>query len=193
MSSLGLVETKSIAHGIGLADTMVKRADVVLLRAHTICSGRFMILVAGERAAVGEAMELAVEAGRKVFARHLLSSVSGEVVDALANRFPIVKQQALGVVESKNVISGISAADIAVKAAVVKVVRLVCGQGINGKSYFILNGEVADVEVACGAVKKMLGNNLFEIIIIPSPDSALIRTILAGRGGEHGESVIRAA
>ena len=53
MTSLGLIETRTIAGGIDLADIMVKRARVELLKAHSICSGRFMILVAGDRSSVG--------------------------------------------------------------------------------------------------------------------------------------------
>lgn len=178
MNSLGLVEAKSIAFGIGLADEMVKRADVELIRAHTICSGRFMILVSGDRAAVGEAMAAATATGDKISSHHLLSKVSGQVVDALSKRPMIVKQAALGIVECRNVIMGISSADAAVKAAAVNVVKLVCGHGINGKSYFILNGDVADVEAGTGAAEEMLGKNLIYKKIIPSPDGAVLKAVL---------------
>ncbi len=193
MTSLGLVETRSIAFGISLADAMLKQADVDLLRAKTICSGRFMILVSGDRAAVGEAMNIAQQAEKKVSSHHTLSRVSNKVIDALSMRYSVAEHAAIGIVECRNVIFGISAADAAVKAATVTLLKLVCGQGINGKSYFIVNGDVADVEAGTSAAEEMLGRNLLEKIIIPSPDSALMRTVLSGGGRDHGKSIIRTA
>ena len=43
MDTLGVVELSSIAAGAELADGMVKVADVELVRAATLCSGRFII------------------------------------------------------------------------------------------------------------------------------------------------------
>ena len=51
MDTLGVVESRSIAAGVELADGMVKVAQVDLVRASTICSGRFLIFAAGDRAA----------------------------------------------------------------------------------------------------------------------------------------------
>ena len=45
MDSLGIVESRSIAAGAELTDMMVKGADVELVKAATICSGRFLIQV----------------------------------------------------------------------------------------------------------------------------------------------------
>ncbi len=178
MNSLGLVETKSIAFGIGLADEMVKCADVELLRAKTICSGRFMILVSGDRSAVGAAMGPVVEAGGNISSRHLLSKVSSEVVDVLLKNPQVVESGSLGIIECRNVIMGISRSDSAVKAANVNLIKLVCGQGINGKSYFILNGDVADIEAGVDAAEEMLGKYLLYKKIIPSPDRAIISAVL---------------
>lgn len=178
MNSLGLVETKSIAFGIGLADEMVKRADVELLRARTICSGRFMILVSGDRSAVGEAMESAKTANDKISSHHLLSRVSRQVVDVLSKKYLTMEQGALGIIECRNVIMGISSADAAVKAANVKLTKLVCGQGINGKSYFILNGDVADIEAGTDAAEEKLGKYFLYKKIIPSPDRAVLSAVL---------------
>lgn len=177
MNSLGLVETKSIAFGIGLADDMVKRAEVELLRAKTICSGRFMLLVSGDCAAVDEAMQQ-VQKEEYVSSWYLLSKVSRQVIDVLSNRSQTAKFGALGIIECRNVIMGISAADAAVKAATVDLAKLICGQGINGKSYFILTGEVADVQAGIGAAEEMLGKYLLYKKIIPSPDSTVLSAVL---------------
>lgn len=182
MTSLGLVETKTIACGIELADIMVKCAQVELLRAKTICSGRFMILVAGDRASVGEAIATAQEAETRLHALHLLSKVSEQVLAALSHhdREPFNPHDAIAVIECRNVISGISAADAAIKASGVRLAKLALGQGINGKSYFVLGGELASVETGAEAAKEALGKNILDRVIIPSPDQAVIQTVITG-------------
>jgi microcompartment protein CcmL/EutN len=182
MTSLGLVETVSIAGGIDLADVMVKRANVELLRAQTICSGRFMILVAGDRASVGEAIAAARESTTRLHAVQLLSQVSDQVLAALAHRVrqPFNPHDAMAVIECRNVVSGISSADAALKASGVRLVKLVCGQGINGKSYYVLGGELASVEAGAAAAAETLGTHLLDRAIIASPDQAVIHAVLTG-------------
>ena len=48
MDAIGLIETSSIARGYEIQDAMLKAADVTLMVARTICSGKYMIVVAGE-------------------------------------------------------------------------------------------------------------------------------------------------
>ena len=47
-NSIGLIELGSIASGFQVADTMLKAADVELILARTICSGKYMVLVRGD-------------------------------------------------------------------------------------------------------------------------------------------------
>ena len=57
--SIGLIELSSVAAGFEVADTMLKAGNVRLLLARSICSGKYMVLIGGDSAAV----EAAVEAG----------------------------------------------------------------------------------------------------------------------------------
>ena len=59
-NSLGLIELSSIAAGFAVTDAMLKAADVELVLARTICSGKYMVLVRGN---VGD-VEAAVRAGQ---------------------------------------------------------------------------------------------------------------------------------
>ena len=61
-NSIGLIELSSIAAGFLVADTMIKAADVQLVLNRTICSGKFLVLIGGEVAAV----QAAVAAGAGV-------------------------------------------------------------------------------------------------------------------------------
>ena len=58
-NSIGLIELTSIAAGFQVCDAMLKAAAVDLLLSRSICSGKYMVMVRGDVAAV----EAAVAAG----------------------------------------------------------------------------------------------------------------------------------
>ena len=62
-NSIGMIELGSIASGFLVADAMLKAADVELVLARTICSGKYMVLVRGDVAAVRAAVEEGSVAG----------------------------------------------------------------------------------------------------------------------------------
>src|SRR5208337_4565371 len=59
INSIGLIELSSVATGFLVEDAMLKAGSVQLLLARSICSGKFLIAVAGDVASV----EAAVQAG----------------------------------------------------------------------------------------------------------------------------------
>ena len=139
MDTLGVVECKTIASGVRLADAMVKSADVTLVRASTICSGRYLIFVSGTREAVATAVHTAGEDGTRLSGSFVLANIDAQVLDVLKSPRPASAEGALGIVECRTVSSGVAASDAAVKRADVRICRLAAGQGINGKSYFVLS------------------------------------------------------
>ncbi len=60
--SVGLIELSSIAAGFQVADTMLKAGNVRLLLSRSICSGKYMVLIGGDAAAVEAAVEAGAEA-----------------------------------------------------------------------------------------------------------------------------------
>ncbi|MBI4806554.1 MAG: BMC domain-containing protein [Desulfovibrio sp.] len=177
MDTLGIVESKSIAAGGELADAMVKVASVELVRATTICSGRYMIHVAGDREAVETSVRVARESGRVLAGSFVISNVSSQVIDVLKKSSMAKEGDALGIIECRTVSSGVAAADSAVKRSVVSLLRLVMGQGINGKSYFVISGDVASVEEAAEAAKSALGKDLVEAVVIPRPSASVVQAL----------------
>ena len=57
IKTLGMMEFRSIAKGIEIADVVLKAAEVELIFCRTICPGKFMILISGEVGAVKEALD----------------------------------------------------------------------------------------------------------------------------------------
>ena len=177
MDTLGVVEAAGIASGTCLADGMVKAADVELLRASTLCSGRFLIVVAGDRGAVETSVATARDSGRKLTGSFVISSVSPQLVAVLRHGEPAARGEALGIVESRFVSPAICAADRAVKRSQVRLLKFVTGQGIAGKAYFVLGGDVAAVREAVDAACEVLGSGLVECVVIPSPAGPLARAL----------------
>ncbi len=177
MDTLGLVEARGIAAGAELADKMVKAAAVELVRAGTICSGRYLILVAGDRQSVDTAVSEARGSGRSLAGSFVIANVSPQVVVALRKNLPAEPGDALAVIECRTVAAGVAAADHAVKRAAVRLLRLVTGQGINGKSYFVLGGDVASVTEAAEAARSALGEHCIDTVVIPRPDASTVTAL----------------
>ncbi|WP_147820278.1 BMC domain-containing protein [Salidesulfovibrio onnuriiensis] len=180
MDTLGVVECRSIAAGVEVADGMMKVADVELVRAATICSGRYMIYVSGDRAAVATSVRHAEESGRGLKGSFVISNVSPQVMAVLRKESVLPEPGALGVIECRCVSAGISAADAAVKRSAITLARLVTGQGINGKSYFVISGDVASVREATEVAKAALDKDLIEAVVIPRPDASVVKALVRG-------------
>ncbi len=71
--SIGLIELTSIAAGFQTCDAMLKAADVDLVLSRSICSGKYMVMVRGDVAAV----QAAVSAGR-----HCVERLQGKLIMA---------------------------------------------------------------------------------------------------------------
>jgi len=103
-TSIGLTELSSVAAGFAVADTVLKGGNVRLLLSRSICSGKYIILVGGDTAAV----EAAVAAGAEAADGCLIDIVTlpnlhPDVFLALGRTQPVEPTGALGILESFNV------------------------------------------------------------------------------------------
>lgn len=62
-TALGMIELSSIARGIETCDFMVKAAQVDLVRASTVCPGKYIIIIGGDTADVRASMTEAPKSG----------------------------------------------------------------------------------------------------------------------------------
>ena len=142
-----LLEFDSIAAGILAGDAMAKRAPLDSLRAGTVQPGKYLVLAAGEVADVQEAELAGLEAARHALVdRIFLPDIHADVVAALGGERRRAEGGAVGVIETRTVAATISAADRAVKGALVTLLGLRLADGLGGKGYLLLGGEVSDVE-----------------------------------------------
>jgi len=172
-SALALIETRSIARGMTTVDALVKKAPVVMRSAHPISPGHYLIIIAGGVAEVEESFDAAVRhAGEMLLDELFLPQVHEDVSRAIAGEFPEAGEDidAMAILETHTVTASVLAADAACKAAEVQLVQMRLGQGLGGKGYFVLTGELHDVNAAVSAAREVVGGDAFlSLETIPRP------------------------
>jgi len=150
--AVALVELRSIARGVRTADDMVKKAEVRLLEARTVCPGKYMIFITGETEAVQNSFKAGLERGSEmVVDEMILPHAHQQLVPAMEACVDISNIDSLAIVETFSVASVILSADTAVKAAEVRLIELRMANGLGGKSFYTMTGGLADIEAAVEA------------------------------------------
>jgi bacterial microcompartment shell protein len=147
--ALGLLELESIAAGIEVADAMVKRAPVELLRAGTVHPGKYLVLVGGAVADVEEALDAGSElGGLSVRDVTFLPNIHPAVVEGVRGTRLSSQDEALGIIETATAPAIIRAADAGLKGAHVRLLEIHLADDLGGKGYLLFDGAVTDVQAA---------------------------------------------
>lgn len=173
--SIGLIELSSIAAGFQVADTMLKAGNVRLLLSRTICSGKYMVLIGGDTAAVESAVAAGAESANGCLIDQLvLPNIHPDVFVALGRTQPVQPEGALGILESFNVATLIQAADAAAKAASVTLLEVRLAMALGGKAFCTMAGDVASVQAAVAAGRQVIaeaGVLVYSVVLSrPHPD-----------------------
>ncbi len=154
LTSIGLVELSSVATGYLAEDAMIKAAPVQLVLARTICSGKYLIVVAGDVASVEASVNVgAAVAGASLIEKRHIARVHASVFPALsmAVDFDPGTMRSLGIIETFSASTTIEAADTAAKTAEVTLLRVHLAMALGGKGFVLLTGDVSSVEAAVSA------------------------------------------
>ncbi|MBI2567976.1 MAG: BMC domain-containing protein [Candidatus Schekmanbacteria bacterium] len=183
LAALGALELSSVGIGYLAEDQMLKAADVELLIARTICSGKYLVIVAGSVSDVEAAVSSGLAAaGESVIDVLVLPRVHEAVLPALGQSVALsaAQAQALGVLESYSGVSILAAADAAAKAANVILFHIHVAMALGGKGLCLFTGSVADCEAAvrAGADKVRERGLLVSEIVIAGPRPELFREYL---------------
>jgi microcompartment protein CcmL/EutN len=168
--AIALVETNSIATGIQSGDAMVKKAQVQILEARSICPGKYMVLIGGEIGPVRESYQVGVaSAADTLVDQLLLPNVHRSVFPALMSASPPRGDDALGIIETVTAAICIVAADAAAKAADVQLLEIRLANGLGGKSFVLMEGTIADVEASVAAGVELVKQEglLVRQVVIP--------------------------
>lgn len=178
MLAIGMIELSSIARGIETCDGMVKAASVSLLRASTVCPGKYIIIVSGDTGDVKASMEVGRKYASECLVDELLiTNASAQLIPAISMTSQVDKRGAIGVLEFYSVASAIMAADTAAKAANITLIEVRIGYAIGGKGYVTLTGEVGDVKAAVEAASES-AELLVGTTVIPRPSPLLFDSLM---------------
>ncbi len=168
--TLGAIELTSIARGVAVADAMVKRAAVEILDARAYCPGKFLIVVSGDVSSVEEAVTAGVDrAGASLFGKILIPNLAPGIISAINRETPVEEFETVGVVEAFSAVSIIDGADGAVKTTDITVQSINLLEGLGGKAYMILAGELTEVQAAVDAAVERIPPDMFvESAIVPA-------------------------
>lgn len=176
--AIGMVECTTVSTGFKAADDMAKAANVDMLQAEATCPGKFVILIAGEIAAVRASVDRAAAAyGDKVIDTFVLGNPHDSIFPAIYGTAQAENIDALGVLETYDVAAMIVAADIAAKTAIVELLELRLAKGMCGKSYMTITGSVSAVQAAIDAAKQSAGDKgmFLDESVIASPSEQLMK------------------
>jgi microcompartment protein CcmL/EutN len=176
IEAIGLVELNSIAQGITTADEMVKVAPVTLMLAMTICPGKYIALVGGDVSSVQSSVRRGVEVGAPFVVDSLfIPHIHEQVFPAVMGTGAPKTIRALGVIETFSVSAAIVAGDGAAKAAKVELIDLRLAQGLAGKSFVTMTGDVSDVTAGVRAGVALIRESgmLVRDVVIPRPHQDL--------------------
>ena len=177
--ALGLLELCNVPRGIESADAILWQSEIELLFASPIQPGKYVMLFTGSVEDLSHALQRGVEcAGEDLVDQLLIQNVHEQVELGLRRRGQLGGQiDAVGIVETRTVASSIQAADAALKTSTVDLLDLRIANGLGGKSYFTLTGEVSDVRSAVQAgagCARDLGF-LVRDVVVPRPHPDLVR------------------
>lgn len=180
-NSIGLIELSSIAAGFQVADAMLKAADVELVLSRSICSGKYMVMVRGDVAAVEASVSSGQAAGNfSVIDSFVIPNLHEAVFPALSGSTKVETLEALGIIESFSVAALIEGADAAVKAAAVELIEIRLAMALGGKAFVTLTGDVAAVQASVEAGARIVGQKgmLVNRVVIPHPRPELLNEMI---------------
>jgi len=180
-TALGLVELNSVAIGILVADEMLKVAPVELVEATPVCSGKYVVIVKGDVASV----DASVARGESIGAESVVDTLflpnpHPGIFPALTGTSDVGHIDSLGVIETFSVASTVVSADLAGKAAQVRLIEIRLAKGLGGKAFVTMTGAVSEVEASVDAGRAYANSKglLVRSVVIPRPDESLFQKIL---------------
>ena len=165
------MEFRSIARGLECVNSLLKNFPVELVILKTLCPGKILASFTGEIAAVQNALETAKNGDLTYIDDFMLGNPVPQLIAAVRGVTPAADHGALGVMETFTASQGFVAADTAVKASGVSLVKIHIARGLAGKAHIYLTGSLGQVEAAIAAVEERFHPQVLgEQTIVASPD-----------------------
>lgn len=178
--SIGMLELSSVARGVEVADSVLWSAKVEMLFASPVQPGKYVMLFSGSVQDVRSAARDGAEtAGADLVDSLVIPQLHEQVLPILRRNGGRIQGEldAVGVVETTTVSASIVACDTALKTASVDLIDLRIANGLGGKSFFTLTGEVSDVRSAVQAGARTAAERglLARDVVIARPHPELVQ------------------
>lgn len=180
---LGLHEYQNTAAGLKAVDTMVKAAPVSIVDVRTVNPGKYVVLVTGDVASVEVALRAARQSsGDFLLGELFLQNLHADVIPALGRANAPDEWEALAIVETATIASGIRCADSAAKRTSVRIAAIRIDDSMGGRASVRMTGALGEIETAIESVVPGLENQgvLVHAAIIPRLSTELQRFVYDG-------------
>ena len=179
--AIGLIELSSVVAGFLVADAALKAGTVRLVLSRSICSGKYMVLVAGEPSAVQSAVAAACEASNGCLIDNIvITNIHPDVITAIGRTSVAPPEGALGILESFNVATLIRAADACAKSAPIQLLEVRLAMALGGKAFVTMTGDISAVQSAVAAGRKVIADAgmLVNAAVITKPHPDVYREVI---------------
>jgi microcompartment protein CcmL/EutN len=179
--AIAAFEFDDIAVGVWVTDAMLKRAPIAFFKSGTITAGRYLTLIGGTTASVGESAGEAIRhAGDHLVDHVFLSDVHPRLYTGVLGARRSRASGAVAVLETSTVSASVRAAEAALKGTAVELVEIRLGDsGLAGKGLIVLEGDLHDVDAAISLALERAGEGGVNVSwrVIPAPHDALFAQI----------------
>lgn len=182
-SAFGMWEFSSVPSGVACADAIAKGAPVARLVTGTVQPGKYIVVVTGDPGSVEVAHDIATGSPPISLLDSLfLADIATDVALSLFEPSKSVETngEAVGVVETSTVGAAVNAADAALKHARVSLASLRLADGLGGSAYFIVDGDIGEVQAAVEASIDRAGALVTDSVVIAQLTSELRADLNAG-------------
>jgi microcompartment protein CcmL/EutN len=168
-ASLATFDLASIARGYSTLDAIVKRATVKVELAKPVSPGRFVIAISGDIAEVEESYAAGLSVAGSGILDHIFLARPHERLFARTNG----GASAL-ICEFDTVSSTIMAADLALKNTEVSLGTMRLADGLGGKGFIVLQGELCEIEEAMLVLKReIISERVVALELIAAPHAEI--------------------
>lgn len=156
--ALAVLDFDQVPAGLDATDAMLKRAPVAYFRSGTVTHGRYLTLLGGTPASVGEALEEGLSrAGGHVLDHVYLADVHPRLLDALEGRRGEDGTGALLILETATAASVVLACEKALKGTLVDLVEVrLADAGLAGKGLALFRGDLHELDEAVELARSAL-------------------------------------
>lgn len=144
MNTLGIAEFNDIPTGIYNLDKIIKKTNIKIYKSGTTCPGKYFFIVYGDN----ESIKIAFEDLEKAKSIKIISGFSKDILEVLLKKRDVKMENSIMIVEYFTIPESISSLDYVLKNTDTKVLKLVLGYGIAGKSYYVITGNISSIKEA---------------------------------------------